>query len=120
MVSPASVDPGAGAVNCTVGLLVPGATLAILTPPGPSTTTDWVPASGTSVATVDTALRDADAGWQHGAPVVGGMTTASDGTILLAGSLHARVLAFAPDGTLAYLAVRDGTVFRATHAPVRE
>ena len=66
--------------------------------PGMATASDTSPASGTSVATVDTALRDADAGWQHGAPVVGGMTTASDGTILLAGSLHARVLAFAPDG----------------------
>ena len=62
--------------------------------PGVATASDTAPASGTSVATVDTVLRDADAGWQHGALVVGGMTTASDGTILLAGSLHARVLAF--------------------------
>lgn len=99
---PSESNVAATATRATSDDLRPG--------PGLPTAPAVTPASGTSVATVDTALRDADAGWQHGVPVVGGMTIASDGTILVAGSLHARVLAFEPDGSVlpAYI-VADGT-----------
>lgn len=80
-----------------------------LNPLVPTRSPDSTPASGSPETDPVQSNDDADVGWQHGAPVVGGLASTADGQLLLAGTLHRRVLAFGTDGSeeQTYIATTD-------------